>query len=137
MTSTPAATVEAAVSEAVTDSAAARSAAPAEEPAEEPAETTEQAVAEPAVEAAASEEADEGEEEPGAEPTPEAVALVAPEGITSSEVVANVQRDDAVAVTNYGVDLPVLWIAQGSALLLTVVLGSLWWRSRMSRRPRA
>jgi hypothetical protein len=69
-----------------------------------------------------------------ATPTPEAVALVAPVPITNSEVVENVQREDVVGVTSYGFNVPVLWVAQGSALLLTVLLASLWWRSRTRTR---
>jgi hypothetical protein len=76
--------------------------------------------------------------EPTLEPTPTAaaVALVAPEGITSSAVVENVKTDDAVPANSPSANLPILWIAQGSTFLLTIVLASLWWRSRNPRRPR-
>lgn len=68
-------------------------------------------------------------------PTPEAVALAAPEVITSSEVVEVVGTEGVASMTGFGIGPDVLWIAQGGALLLTVVLGSLWWRSRTPRRP--
>jgi hypothetical protein len=74
--------------------------------------------------------------EPTDEPTPEAVALVAPGAITSSEIVANVESEGATPAVGPAGTVPVVWVAQGSAFLLTIVLASLWWRSRTPRRPR-
>jgi hypothetical protein len=67
-------------------------------------------------------------------PTAEAVALAAPGAITSSAVVENAGTEDTT--TSVEGALPVIRIAQGSTLLLTVVLASLWWRSRSPRRSR-
>jgi hypothetical protein len=39
-----------------------------------------------------------------------------------------------VVVTGPARNLPVLWVAQGSTIFLTIMLASLWWRSRTSRR---
>ncbi len=141
-------------SENDSDSAAARSAAPAEVTSGEAA-TEESEAAQAEVETSDTEEADteeaviEDAAEPTSTPTPEAIAVLAPSTITSSAVVEIVQPDSAqdgsaqgvqdegvVSMTSYGFNLPVVWIAQGSALLLTVVLASLWWRSRTPRRPR-
>jgi hypothetical protein len=76
--------------------------------------------------------------EPAATATPSEVAIVASEGITSSTIVQNVPADErgeaAIAVTGPARNLPVLWVAQGSTIFLTIVLASLWWRSRTSRR---
>jgi hypothetical protein len=74
--------------------------------------------------------------EPTADPTAAAVAIVAPEPITSSEVVENVPSEAQGIVTGATSNLPVVWIAQGSLLLLTVLLATLWWNSRTPRRPR-
>ncbi|MCC6454891.1 MAG: hypothetical protein IT328_08125 [Caldilineaceae bacterium] len=116
-------------------------AAPAEEavsvsaaavPQEPPAEVPEDMAATPAVDAPATQSA------PVATATPSEVALVAPEAITSSTIVQNVPVDEpgdgAVAVTGPARNLPVLWVAQGSTIFLTLVLASLWWRSRTARR---
>jgi membrane protein implicated in regulation of membrane protease activity len=59
--------------------------------------------------------------------------LVAPEPITSSEVIENVSVDGAVVATGTAGNLPVVWVAQGTFLLLTIMLTSLWWRSRTAR----
>ena len=80
--------------------------------------------------------ADETTPEPTGTPTAVAVAIVAPEPSPSSDVVQAAPTARAVVATRPGADLSVLWIAQRSALLLTVVLASLWWRSRTPRRPR-
>lgn len=81
--------------------------------------------------------ASEAETEVTATPTAEAVALIAPgEEITSSEVVENVSPEGAVAATGPAGNLPVVWVAQGSLFLVTILLTSLWWRSRTPRRPR-
>jgi hypothetical protein len=85
--------------------------------------TTDSAVTEPTV-------------EPTTAPTAEAVAVVAPEPITSSDVVENAPTEGPGIVTGSASNLPVVWIAQGSVLLLTVLLTTLWWRSRTPRRPR-
>jgi hypothetical protein len=99
-----------------------------------PEETTEESVADvavtPAVEVA---EADATEREAEPTATAEAVALIAPGGITRSEVVENAPVDTAIAPTDEGANLPVVWIAQGAMLLLTVLFASLWWRSRKAR----
>lgn len=73
---------------------------------------------------------------PTVAPTPQAAALAAPGSITSSEVVEVVGQDGVVPATGTEGSLPIIWVAQGSALLLTIVLTSLWWRSRTPRRPR-
>jgi hypothetical protein len=74
--------------------------------------------------------------EPVTEPTAAAVAVLAPGTITSSEVVEVVGEDGTVPAGGEAANVPVVWVAQGSMLLLTIVLTSLWWRSRNPRRPR-
>lgn len=113
---------------------AAASVAMAEEPAatEMPAEQAATASDNSAARSAAPTTAEQAVTETAAEstPTPEAVALVATGPITSSAVVENVETEGTTSTTSVGINMPVIWIAQGSALLLTIVFASLWWRSR-------
>lgn len=123
--------------------AAARSADPAAESAAMPAEVSPASAAETEAEAEVAAESPaemtqapaEITAKPTSTPTAVAVALVAPEPITSSDVVENVPTESALIATSQEADLAILQIAQGSALLLTLVLSSLWWRSRSPRRP--
>jgi hypothetical protein len=89
------------------------------------------------VAAAGEEVVSEADTEATATPTAEAVAVIAPDDeITSSEVVENLSAEGAVPATGPAGNLPVVWVAQGSLLLITVLLASLWWRSRTPRRSR-
>jgi hypothetical protein len=72
--------------------------------------------------------------EPTVDPTAAAVVLLAPEEITSSNVVQDASLDSTAIVTTGARNLPLLWVAQGGTLLLTIMLSSLWWRSRRPRR---
>ena len=111
---------------------AAASVAMAEEPAatEMPEEQAATASDSSAARRAAPTETEQAVTEAQPTATPEAVALVATGPITSSAVVENVETEGTVSTTNTGLNLPVIAIAQGSALLLTLVFASLWWRSR-------
>lgn len=131
--------------EAVVASAAVAAAPASEEAADEPVAeaavadvsvtpavdvVTESAAQEVATEEVTSEDATTEEADATSGPTPEAVALAAPPNITSSQVVENAPTAGAVSADSPASNLPVLWIAQGTTLLLTVMLASLWWRSR-------
>ena len=66
-------------------------------------------------------------------PTAAAVALAAPTlAPTVAPTAEPVAATPVASVSQTGVatDLPVVPIAQGVSALLTVMLGSLWWRSR-------
>lgn len=140
MASTPAVDAPAeteAVSAAVAADTTDEAIADEEAEAEESAPVVEQPEAEqaPAVVASARVADNQRAIPPTTEPTPAAVAAVAPGTITSSDVIENIETEDGVvSMTNTGFNLPVVWIAQGTALLLTVVLASLWWRSRTPHR---
>lgn len=75
------------------------------------------------------------------EATPAAVAMLQPQPTAQPEserMVTSSDEPDAeeISLVGYGVGLPLLGIAQAGGAFLTLVLASLWWRSRDRRHAR-